>query len=110
MIAVGGDEHLRLVVQAAKGDRMDDAVAIALKLVARPAHNAAGLTMIAPARRRGIAGARRDGHVSGSTRYPLSLIKNKPLTFASLIITTHARQSLRPSHGATTRSGAISTD
>src|SRR3546814_11070176 len=36
MIAVGRDEHLRLVAQAAKGERMDDAVAGALKGGARP--------------------------------------------------------------------------
>ena len=35
MVAVGGDEHLRLVAQAAEGDRMDDAVAVALEDVAR---------------------------------------------------------------------------
>ena len=31
MIAVGGDEYLRLVAQAAEGDRMDDPVAVALE-------------------------------------------------------------------------------
>ena len=40
MIAVGGDEHLGLVAQAAEGDRMDDAVAVALKRVALPARRA----------------------------------------------------------------------
>ena len=35
MVAVGRDEHLRLVAQAAEGDRMDDAVAVALEDVAR---------------------------------------------------------------------------
>ena len=37
MVAVGSDEHLRLVAQAAERDRMDDAVAVALKDVARTA-------------------------------------------------------------------------
>ena len=40
MVAVGGDEHLRLVAQAAEGDRMDDPVAVALEGVARPARAA----------------------------------------------------------------------
>ena len=34
MIAVGRDEHLRLVAQPAEADRMDDPVAIALERVA----------------------------------------------------------------------------
>ncbi|GAA3905331.1 hypothetical protein GCM10022276_24870 [Sphingomonas limnosediminicola] len=37
MIAIGGDEDLRLVAKAAEGDRVDDPVAVALKNVARPA-------------------------------------------------------------------------
>src|SRR5687767_3744726 len=37
MVAVGSDEHLRLVAQAAEGDRMDDAVAVALERIALPA-------------------------------------------------------------------------
>ena len=37
MVAVGRDEHLRLVTKAAKGDGMDDPVAVALEDVARPA-------------------------------------------------------------------------
>ena len=40
MVAVGRDEHLRLVAQAAEGDRMDDAVAVALEGVALPARAA----------------------------------------------------------------------
>src|SRR3546814_14979194 len=36
VIAVGRDEHLRLVPQTAEGAGMDDAVAVALKGVARP--------------------------------------------------------------------------
>src|SRR3546814_19543730 len=45
MVAVGGDEHLRLVTEAAKGDRMDDAVAVALEIVARAANAATGIWM-----------------------------------------------------------------
>jgi hypothetical protein len=37
MIAVGGDEHLRLVAQAAESDRVDDSVAVALKKITRAA-------------------------------------------------------------------------
>jgi len=37
MVAVGGDEHLGFVTQAAESDRMDDAVAVALKDIARSA-------------------------------------------------------------------------
>jgi hypothetical protein len=37
MVAVGRDEHLGLVAQAAERDRMDDPVAVALEGVARPA-------------------------------------------------------------------------
>ena len=40
MIAVGRDEHLRLVAEAAEGDRMDDAVPVALEDIARPARTA----------------------------------------------------------------------
>ena len=37
MIAVGSDEYLGLVAQAAEGTRVDNAVAVALKGVAWPA-------------------------------------------------------------------------
>ena len=37
MVAVGGDEHLGFVAQAAEGDRVDDPVPIALEGVARTA-------------------------------------------------------------------------
>src|SRR3546814_15902918 len=60
MVAVGRDEHLRLVAQAAEGDRMDDAVAFALKIVARAAHDAAGFGMAAAAAVFRAAGAVRD--------------------------------------------------
>jgi len=34
MVAVGGDEYLRLMAQAAEGDRVNDPVAVALEDVA----------------------------------------------------------------------------
>src|SRR5690606_31198016 len=79
MIAVGRNKYLRLVAQPAKGDRMDDAVAVALESVARPAHDPSGLVMIAAARMRRVAGAGRDvAHLIGSTASPASLAKRKP--------------------------------
>ena len=56
MVAVGRDEHLGLVAQAAEGDRVDDAVAVALENVARPAR--AGL-------RFGMKAAARVGRLRG---------------------------------------------
>ena len=50
MIAVGRDEHLGLVAQAAEGDRMDDPVAVALEDVAGPARTRIGFGMKAAAR------------------------------------------------------------
>ena len=56
MVAVGRDEHLRLVAQAAEGDRMDDPVAVALEDVARaararcPLPDAPGRAIVAAAR------------------------------------------------------------
>ena len=62
MVAVGGDEHLRLVAQAAEGDRMDDAVAVALEGVALPARAA-----VDPPRRpcRAIVKGARQGRAEG---------------------------------------------
>ena len=50
MVAVGGDEYLRLVAKAAKGNRMDDPVAVALEDVARAAGAAVGF-LVGPAAR-----------------------------------------------------------
>ena len=50
MVAVGRDEHLGLVAQAAEGDRMDDAVAVALEDVARAARRAVDFPMEPAAR------------------------------------------------------------
>jgi hypothetical protein len=52
VVAVGRDEHLRLVAQAAEGDGMDDPVAVALESVARPARTTVRLGMQAAARTR----------------------------------------------------------
>src|SRR3546814_1242214 len=46
MLAVGRDEHLRLVAQAAEGDRMDDAVAVALKIVGSEEHTSELLSLM----------------------------------------------------------------
>ena len=61
MVAVGGDEDLRLVAKAAEGDRMDDAVAVALEDVARAARARLRLGMKAAARPRSDAAATPDG-------------------------------------------------
>ena len=55
VIAIGGDEHLRLVAQAAEGDRMDDAVAVALVDTAGAAGDRAFQREFPPARGGGIA-------------------------------------------------------
>ena len=67
MIAVGRDEHLRLVAQAAERDRVDDPVAVALEDVARPARAGIRLGMKAAAGCRGIGGDRwRKTHSAAS--------------------------------------------
>jgi hypothetical protein len=60
MVAVGRDEDLGLVAQAAERDRVDDPVAVALEGVARAAALAAGMLGVEPPAR-----ARRVGSVSG---------------------------------------------
>ena len=84
MIAVGRDEHLRLVAQAAKGDRMDDAVAVALEIITRTADDAAQLGIAAPATLRRVAGAIGNAHLIGSTVSPASLLNRKPSPSAFL--------------------------
>jgi len=78
MVAVRSDEHLRLVAQAAKRDRMNDAVTVALEVVARASDNAAQLSMAAPATLRRIARAIGNAHLNGSTVSPASLLNKKP--------------------------------
>src|SRR5689334_2346297 len=50
MIAVGGDEHLRLVAEPAERDGVDDAVAVALENIARPTGSEVMLGMKAATR------------------------------------------------------------
>jgi hypothetical protein len=49
MVAIGRHEHLRFVAQAAKADRVDDAIAVSLKRVAGAADAAVILVMTPPA-------------------------------------------------------------
>ena len=56
MVAVGRDEHLRLVAEPAKGDGVDDSVAVALEGVARPARPGTVFRMEAAARTCGTGG------------------------------------------------------
>jgi hypothetical protein len=56
MISIRCNEDLRLVAQAAKGNRMDDAIAITLKGVARPAAFTRTSPMQTAARTRWIGG------------------------------------------------------
>ena len=58
MIAVGRDEDLSLVAQAAERDRMYDAIAVALEGVARAAGDVGPLYVAAAAAQRRIAGIR----------------------------------------------------
>jgi hypothetical protein len=68
MITIGGHEHLRLVAQATKADRMDDAVAVALKRIARPARGPLPLVVQPPTAARGIAGIAGKSHRKLVTR------------------------------------------
>ena len=61
MVAVGRDEDLGLVAQAAERDRMDDAVTIALIGTARPARAAVVGQELAPARASRIRCVRSEG-------------------------------------------------
>ena len=63
MVAVGSDEHLGLVAQAAEGDRVDDPVAVALEDVAR-ATRAGVMFRMEPGR--AIAAGARRGPAEGS--------------------------------------------
>ena len=67
MIAVRGNEHLGLVAQATKSNRVDQAVAIPLENVARAARAGVAFRMKAAARSRGMCGERRrKAHSTGS--------------------------------------------
>src|SRR5207244_9136802 len=60
MVAVGGDENLSLVAQAAEGDAVDDPVAVALEYVAGDARAAIRFSKGPAARLRGLRGERCD--------------------------------------------------
>src|SRR5690349_13560221 len=63
MVAVRGDEHLGLVAEAAERDAVDDAVAVALEDVARPARPGAMFGVEAAAGLVRLCGdAKRKGH------------------------------------------------
>ena len=87
MVAVGRHEHLRLVAQAAKADRVDHAVAVALERVARTAKRV-GRFGVPPAptvrrmRRIGRAARSRACHSVSSLEifWPASLVKVKAFT------------------------------
>ena len=59
MVAVGGDEHLGLVSQPPKGDRMDDPVAVTLEDVARAVRTGIAFRMETTPRAGRIRGERR---------------------------------------------------
>src|SRR6202008_624368 len=83
MIAIRRHEHLRLVTQAAKGDRMDDPVAVALKRITRAPRRARGLAVKPPESLVCMACRARQRHLSGSfsTPSPAALVQAKPLSF-----------------------------
>ena len=77
MIAIGRDEHLRLMPQAAKADRMDDPVAVALERGSRTTQFAERFEVEpTPAERRvtGISSARDHFDASFTTSCPASLL------------------------------------
>ena len=71
VIAVGCDEHLGLVAQAAERDRMDDPVAVALEGAARTAHPAGIERKFAAAARLRVGRVNRAGHASPPAPSPL---------------------------------------
>ena len=48
MIPIGGDKNLRLVAQSAKGNGMNNAVPVALKIASGAAHLSIGFAMLPP--------------------------------------------------------------
>ena len=80
MIAVGRNEDLGLVAQAAKGNRVDDAVTIALEIVARPPRDIPLFIMQPPPALCRVAGIALQGvHlVSSLTSTPSALAQAKP--------------------------------
>jgi hypothetical protein len=87
MVAVGRDEDLGLVAQAAEGDGMDDPVAVALESVARAPLGPRRLAVQPPPRSFRIAGiARERRHLAGSFSifWPAALVQAKPVRLAAL--------------------------
>ena len=82
MVAVGRDEHLGLVPEATKRDRMDDAVTVALEGVARSAGDSGFLPVQASARAGGIGRVRRKSHRvwRRCISWPASLVQAKAET------------------------------
>jgi hypothetical protein len=62
MIAIGGHEHLRLMPQTAKGDGVDDPVAVSLKHIAGAAHLSTRFGMKAATAAIGEGGIGGKGH------------------------------------------------
>jgi len=83
MIAVGRDEHLRLMAQPAKGDRMDDAVAVALIFVALPAIGPRFERVPAPPASRGIGSERSERH-AGQMAWRVAIVEG-PLAVSDAI-------------------------
>ncbi len=65
MISIGRDKDLGLVTKPAKGDGMNDAIAVALEDVARPARSGIDFRM-GPAARLGWLRGKRGSHSEGS--------------------------------------------
>ena len=84
MIAIGREKYLRLVAQPAKGDRVDDPIAIALEGIARPPGRATRFGMQPAAALRRMTGIGRKRHFAGnfSTASPAALDQTKPSTLA----------------------------
>ena len=80
MVAVGRDEHLSLVAEAAEADRVDQPVAVALENVARPARTRIAFGMEAAARIGGIssdAGRKSHSVASGAILSVWELVNRK---------------------------------
>ena len=106
MVAVGRDEHLGLVAQAAEGDRMDDPVAVALEDVAGAARAAIAFVMPAAARAPGAGGnSRRKAHSvpSGTILSEAELVQLKASTPMVPRSSAKISASPRPRNGPMTR-------
>ncbi len=82
MVAVGGDEDLRLVFQAPEGGRVDDAVAVALEIRAR---RALRLREEPPAGRPGIGSV--DGALPGAETQRMSVECHSSPAFTPPVLT-----------------------